>query len=90
MPLTMQENILDFCSVYVLGLTDEISSETLDDYFSKFGCIENIIWNRFQRNQNCSKWAIVTFSDVQSAQSVIHEQDNEIGNLCISVYPCKK
>lgn len=87
---TVKENDINPCSVYVSGLKDDISRQMLDNYFSKFGCIKDINWNRFRRIENFSKWAIVAFSDAQSAQSAIHEQNHEIGNLCISVCPCRK
>lgn len=88
--LSVNENEINPCSANVNGLTDTISRQMLYNYFSKFGHVEDIIWNRFQRRENYSKWAIVTFSDAQSAQSVIHEQNHAIQNRWISVIPSRK
>lgn len=87
---TTDKNEVNPCSVYVIGLTDDISRQTLDDYFSKFGSIEHIIWDPYQRNLNHNKWAIVTFSTAESAQSVIYEENHVIENLRLSVHLSRK
>ena len=77
--------------IFIGGLSRHVTEAELENYFSKFGAIDDILINRSSKTNACKGCAFVLFKEQTVAEYLIQSKiKHEVGSKVVEVKSCHK